>query len=314
MHKVVALVHPPALPFELAIVSDVFGRPRPDQPPKYTFELCALSPGPNPTTAGYDILVPRDLSALDEADTIVIPGWPSLAQPASAKILMELSKAHARGARILAICTAAFVLAEAGLLDGRRATTHWRAAKALADRYRRVRVDEKVLYIDHGDVATSAGTAAGIDLCLHIVRKDQGAAYAARIARDMVLPPQREGGQSQYAYQAEPKRPYSLAPVLEWATKRLGTPLTVADLARRGNTSPRTLARWFQTEFGTGPGQWLLGQRVDAARELLESGDMPVEAIARKVGLSSALNLRRHFRARLGTTPSAYRRAFRVER
>ena len=216
-----------------------------------------------------------------------------------------------RGARIVAICTGAFVLAQAGLLDGRRATTHWRHTAQLAATFPEVEVDPDVLYVDHGDVATSAGSGAGIDLCLHLVRSDHGAAYAAQIARNMVLPPHREGSQLQYATQPAPARAdESLAPLLEWATSHLDTPLPLDQLAERAGLSSRTLARRFTEQLGTSPGQWLLARRLDAARVLLEQTDLPVEAIATRVGLTSAVNLRRRFRAHLGTTPGAYRRTF----
>ena len=205
----------------------------------------------------------------------------------------------------------AFVLAQAGLLDGRRATTHWRDTARLAAAFPEVRMDQDVLFVDHGDVATSAGTGAGVDLCLHLVRADHGAAYAAQIARNMVLPPHREGSQLQYAAQPAPaKADESLAPVPEWATSRLDTRLTLAHLAERAGLSGRTLARRFAEQLGTSPGQWLIGQRIDAARVLLEQTDLPVEAIATRVGLTSAVNLRRRFRTHLGTTPGAYRRTF----
>lgn len=302
-HRIVAFLHPPQSPFELAIASQVFTAPR------YSFEVCALVPGALRTTAGYDITVTAGPEAFTRADTIVLPAWTDVPPPPP--LLDALRAAHGRGVRLVAICTAAFVLAEAGLLDGRAATTHWRRAPELAARFPLVSVDPDVLYVDHGDVATSAGTAAGIDLCLHLLRRDHGSAHAAAIARDMVLPPHREGGQSQFAQPLVEHREMSLSPVLDWAVARLGDRLTVSGMAARARMSPRTFARHFTAEVGASPGQWLLDRRVDAARELLESGDLPVETIAARVGLSSAVNLRRHFRARLGTTPAGYRRAFR---
>jgi AraC family transcriptional activator FtrA len=308
-HRVVALVHPPQSPFELSCASEVFGLDRPGLAARYEFQVCTLRPGPVPTLGGYAITATRGLSALRRADTIVIPGWH--AEDVPAPVLQALRDAHRRSTRILAICFGAFVLAAAGLLDGRRATTHWRGAAELTRRYPQVRVDADVLYVDHGDVATSAGTAAGIDLCLHVVRTDHGAAYAAEIARHMVMPPRREGGQVQYARPApERARDASLAAVLDWAVGQLGRPITVTDLARRARLSPRTLARRFTEQVGTSPGQWILAKRLDAARELLESTDLPVETVAARVGLSSAVNLRHHFHARLATTPAAYRRTF----
>lgn len=310
-HRVVALLNAPQSPFELACAAEVFGTVRPDVPAHYTFRICAERPGPVRTTVGYEMLVDAGLAALREADTVVIPGWQPAGAPAPPTVVEALRAAHRRGARIAAICTGAFVLAQAGLLDGRRATTHWRHTAQLAAAFPEVRVDPDVLFVDDGDVATSAGTGAGIDLCLHLVRSDHGAAYAAQIARNMVLPPHREGSQLQYAAQPVPaKAEESLAQLLEWATSQLGARLTVARLAERAGLSSRTLARRFTEQLGTSPGQWLLGQRLDAARVLLEQTDLPVETIATRVGLASAVNLRRRFRAHLGTTPGTYRRTF----
>jgi AraC family transcriptional activator FtrA len=311
LHRVVALLSPPQSPFELACAAEVFGTVPQDVPARYSFRICAERPGPLRTTVGYAMLVDAGLAALREADTVIVPGWQPPGAPVPPKVTEALRAAHRRGARIVAICTGAFVLARAGLLNGRRATTHWRGTAQLAAAFPEVRVDPDVLYVDHGDVATSAGTGAGIDLCLHLVRTDHGAAYAAQIARNMVLPPHREGSQLQYATQPAPARAdESLAPLLEWAASRLDTPLTLGRLAEHAGLSSRTLARRFTEQLGTSPGQWLLGRRIDAARVLLERTDLPVEAIATRVGLASAVNLRRRFRAHLGTTPGAYRRTF----
>ncbi len=260
------------------------------------------------------MLVDAGLEALGEADTVIVPGWQPPDAPASPAVIEALRAAHGRGARIVTICTGARVLAQAGLLDGRRATTHWRHSAQFAAAFPEVRVDPDVLFVDHGDVATSAGTGAGIDLCLHLVRSDHGAAYAAQIARSMVLPPHREGSQLQYAahpaQSAPAKADDSLAPLLEWATSQLDARLTLDRLAERAGLSSRTLARRFTEQLGTSPGQWLLLQRLDAARALLEQTNLPIDAIATRVGLASAVNLRRRFRAHLGTTPGAYRRTF----
>ncbi|MCC3650276.1 helix-turn-helix domain-containing protein [Streptomyces sp. S07_1.15] len=311
LHRVVALLSQPQSPFELACAAEVFGTVPQDAPARYSFRVCAEHPGPLPTTAGFAMLVDAGLAALQEADTVVVPGRQPPDTPVPPTVTEALRAAHQRGARIVAICTGAFVLAQAGLLDGRRATTHWRRTAQLAASFPEVRVDPDVLFVDHGDVATSAGTGAGIDLCLHLVRSDHGAAYAAQIARNMVLPPHREGSQLQYAAQPAPARAdESLAPLLEWAASRLDTRLTLGSLAERAGLSSRTLARRFTEQLGTSPGQWLLSRRLDAARVLLEQTDLPVEAIATRVGLASAVNLRRRFRAHLGTTPGAYRRTF----
>ncbi|MFI8849918.1 helix-turn-helix domain-containing protein [Streptomyces sp. NPDC053499] len=311
LHRVVALLNPPQSPFELACAAEVFGSVVHDVPTRYSFQVCAERPGPLRTTVGYAMLVEADLAALQEADTVVVPGWQPPGGPVPSTVTDALRAAHQRGARIVAICTGAFVLAAAGLLDGRRATTHWRSSARLAAAFPKVRVDSDVLFVDHGDVATSAGTGAGIDLCLHLVRADHGAAYAAQIARNMVLPPHREGNQLQYATRPVPaKADESLAPLLEWATSRLDTRLTLDRLAARAGLSSRTLARRFTEQLGTSPGQWLLVRRLDAARVLLEQTSLPVETIAARVGLASAVSLRRHFRTHFGTTPGAYRRTF----
>ena len=266
-----------------------------------------------PTLAGYDMVVSEGLSALDTAATVVIPGWQGVAESASAAVVDAVQRAHRRGARVVAICSGAFVIAQAGLLAGRRATTHWRMAAELATYFPDVQVEPDTLYIDLGDVATSAGSAAGIDLCLHLARKDHGAAYAAQVARHMVMPPHREGGQLQYAaVPSADHRPEVLAATLDWAVGRLHERLTVEDMAARAGMSPRTLARKFAEQVGVSPGRWLLEQRVMAARALLEETDLAVEKIADRVGLSSATNLRRRFRSLVHTTPAAYRRSFRA--
>ncbi|WP_411084584.1 GlxA family transcriptional regulator [Streptomyces sp. cmx-18-6] len=314
-HRVVALLNEPQSPLELASAAEVFGTDHPGIPTHYDFEVCTERPGLIRTTVGHSLLIESGLGALERAETVIIPSWPSPGGPVSDAVLGALRAAHERGARIVSICTGAFVLARAGLLEGRRATTHWRRTAQFAEDYPRVTVVEDVLYVDHGDVATSAGSGAGIDLCLHLVRSDHGAAYAAQMARSMVLPPHREGSQLQYAERPAPvgaggSADDSLAPVLEWALTRLDTDLSVDRLAARAGLSPRTFARRFARQLGTSPGHWLLQQRIDAARSLLEQTDLPVETIAARVGLSSAVNLRRRFHTALGTTPGAYRRLF----
>jgi AraC family transcriptional activator FtrA len=310
MHRVVALVRPVQSTFELGCASEVFGMVRAGVPRHYEFEVCAETPGPVPTTAGYDIHVSRGLRALAAADTVIIPGWAPVEAPLSPRVRGALLRAHARGARLVTICSGVFALARTGLLDGRSATTHWARADQLREEFPQVRVEPDRLYVDHGDVATSAGAGAGIDLCLHLVRQDNGAAHAALVARHMVMPPHRDGGQTQYAPPPQPAD--ALDGLLEWAGKRIGTSLSVQDLAAQLNVSPRTLARRFAEQLGTSPGAWLLARRIAEARTLLEQTDLPVEAIAARVGLASAVNLRRHFHAQVGTTPGAYRRAFQV--
>ncbi|WP_326725648.1 helix-turn-helix domain-containing protein [Streptomyces sp. NBC_00243] len=312
-HRVVALLQPPQSTFPLACATEVFGDHGPAIPARYALEVCTEHPGPVRTQAGYDILVTAGLDALERADTVLVPGWQ---QPVGTGVpSAAVRRAHRRGARIVGICSGAFVLAAAGLLDGRRAATHWAQAAELAARFPQVRVDPAVLYVDHGDVATSAGSAAGVDLCLHLVSADQGAAYAMRIARQMVMPPHREGCQLQYA-ELPTSGPVadSLAPLLEWLAGRLDQPVSVAEMAVRSQVSARTLTRRFTEQLGISPGRWLLDRRIAATRALLEETDLPVETIAHRVGLSSAVNLRRRFHEALRTTPAAYRRAFRADK
>jgi AraC family transcriptional activator FtrA len=310
MHRVVALVRPVQSTFELGCAVEVFGTRRPGVPQHYGFEVCTETPGLVPTSAGYAMSVSRGLPALASADTVLIPGWSPVEAPLSARVRRALLRAHARGARLVTICSGVFALARTGLLDDRSATTHWARAAQLRREFPRIRVEPDRLYVDHGDVATSAGAGAGIDLCLHLVRRDHGAAHAALVARHMVMPPHRDGGQARYVPPPPPTD--ALDGLLGWVDTRLGTPLSVGDLAAHVSVSPRTLARRFADQLGTSPGAWLSSRRVARARTLLEETELPVEAIAARVGLTSAVNLRRRFHAQVGTTPGAYRRAFRA--
>ncbi|TCC39879.1 helix-turn-helix domain-containing protein [Kribbella sindirgiensis] len=306
-HRVVALVTAPQASFELGCAAAVF------RDPPYRFSVCTEQPGNLRTTEGFDMVVTSGLRALDSAGTIVVPGWLPINREPSEQVLRALTRAHRRGARLVSICSGAYLLAATGLLDGRRVATHWRYADELQRRFPAVQVDPDVLYVDHGDVATSGGSGTGIDLCLHLVRRDHGASYASWVARRMVMPPHREGGQVQYRSEGPElinRGSESLGAVLDWAVAHLGEPITVDDLASRVNVSGRTLARRFEEQLGMAPGQWLLGQRIARTRVLLEETDLSVDAIATRVGLSSATNLRRRFRAALRTTPSAYRRAY----
>jgi AraC family transcriptional activator FtrA len=310
MRRVMALVRPVQSTFELACAVEVFGTPRPGIPQHYEFEVCTETPGPVSTSAGYTMYVPRGLAALEAADTVIIPGWLPVETPLPAHVRDALLAAHARGARLVTICSGVFALARTGLLDGRSATAHWARADQLRREFPHIHVEPDRIYVDHGDVATSAGAGAGIDLCLHLVRRDHGPAYAALLARHLVMPPHRESGQTQYA--PSPSPPDALDGLLAWTAQRLADPLSVDDMAAHLGISARTLARRFADQLGTSPGAWLLSRRVEEARTLLEATDLPVEAIATRVGLNSAVNLRRRFRARVGTTPGAYRRAFRA--
>ena len=308
MHRVAVLALADVVAFDLSTPAQVFG----NEPGRYAFTACGVRAGRVPTTTGFALDVPRGLDALADADTVLVPGLRPARWPPPAAALDALRAAHARGARVASICTGAFVLAHAGLLDGRRATTHWAHAERLAERYPAVTVDPGVLYLDEGDVLTSAGVAAGIDLCLHLVRRDHGAEVANAVARRIVVAPHRDGGQAQFLEAPVPvAEEHGLEPTRAWATERLREPLTVAAMARHAACSERTFARRFRAETGTTPLQWLLGQRVLHARRLLEATELPVEDVADAAGFGTAASLRAHFRRATATTPLAYRRTFR---
>ncbi|WP_433516817.1 GlxA family transcriptional regulator [Nonomuraea sp. CA-143628] len=299
--------------FELAVPCEVFGRDRRDLTPDwYELSVCQSADGAQESLNGLWLRAPNGLEALRTADLVVVPACGDGSYRPPRALIRGLVEAHERGARIAALCSGAFVLAAAGLLDGRVAATHWMHADELRRLHPQVTVDERALYVDDGDILTSAGTAAGIDLCLHIVRNDFGAAVAAEVGRRMVIAPQREGGQAQYASPAAPMAApnHSLAPVLEWALERLDEPLTIPGLAGRASMSTRTFARRFRHEIGLSPGRWLKQQRLARARELLETTCWPVDTVAERSGFSTGNGLRQHFTHALGTTPSAYRRAY----
>ncbi|HEU4563089.1 MAG TPA: helix-turn-helix domain-containing protein [Gemmatimonadaceae bacterium] len=312
-HRVAILVLPSVVPFDLGVPVQVFGYPRPDLGARrYTMTLCAARPGRVRTAGGFSIVVEHGLEALAQAGTVVVPGVDDVTLPVPRAVCRAIAAAHARGARLVSICTGAFVLAAAGVLDGRRATTHWLDASALAARFPSVALDPNVLYIDEGDVLTSAGVAAGIDLCLHVVRTDYGAAVANAVARRLVIAPHRSGGQAQFIPRplAE-ERGKRLEATRAWIAHHLAEPLTVQRMARHAGMSMRTFARRFREETGTSPLRWLLRQRLLAAQQLLEESDAAVERVAAACGFGSAMSLRIHFRRELGTSPLAYRRAFR---
>jgi AraC family transcriptional activator FtrA len=297
--------------FELGIVMEVFGLRRPELGvPWYTTAVVSFDPSPLRATGGVLVSATHSVRMLARAGTIVIPGWRNPQSPPSSCVTDAVRAAHSRGARIVSVCSGAFVLAAAGLLDGKRATTHWRHAETLSRCYPKVQVDPAVLYVQTGRLYTSAGSAAGIDLCLQIVREDYGSDIANQVARRMVVPPHREGGQSQYVATAVPPVEGSLAPLMEWATARLQQRLTANELARKGRMSSRTLARRFDSQAGTTPHQWLTHQRVLAAQRLLETSDVSIDRVAELSGFITAETMRHHFRQRVGTPPSAYRRRF----
>ncbi|MFL5860696.1 MAG: GlxA family transcriptional regulator [Solirubrobacteraceae bacterium] len=311
-HRVVALALEGVVLLDLASPTHVFGH---CGAPHYSFRLAAIRPGPVRSSTGLDVLATDGIDALDQADTIVVPGIGPDTDPVGfGAAAAAIARAHRNGARVMSICTGAFVLAEAGVLDGRRATTHWASADRLATRYPGVSVDPTVLYVDEGSVLTSAGVAAGLDLCLHVVCRDHGAAHAAYIARRTVVAPHRDGGQAQFLLRpsGDPiSAGASLEPTRRWALDRLEERLDVPTLARQACMSPRSFARRFRQETGTTPAQWMLQQRTHAAQTLLETTDLPVEHVASRTGFGSATSLRTHFGRRLATTPTAYRRAFR---
>jgi AraC family transcriptional regulator, transcriptional activator FtrA len=296
--------------FELAAACEVFGVDRGLAEPWYDFTICGQD---GAEVGGWLKAGLRSgLQALADADTVIVPPCRDAAQPAPAALVDAVRAAHRPGARVASLCTGAFVLAEAGLLDGRRATTHWAHSELLHQRYPAVRVDAEVLCIDEGDVLTSAGKAAGMDLCLHLVRTDHGTAVANALSRSLVVPPHRLGGQAQFIPAAVAHgRNHVLTGLMAWAVDRIEHPLTVGDLAREAGMSSRNLARHFNAAAGMSPLRWLLTQRVRRAQELLETSDLSVEQVAARTGMGTATTLRRHFSHQLGVPPESYRRTFR---
>ncbi|WP_435193564.1 GlxA family transcriptional regulator [Streptomyces sp. NRRL F-5630] len=309
-HRVAILASDGVTPLDLAIPAQIFNS-RPETP--YEMTVCGL--GSTVTTStGFSLVPGGGMDDVRAADTVIVPGSEpgreSLARPPE-EVLDTLAQARERGRRVVSICTGAFALAEAGILDGLHATTHWLHTGELERHFPSVTVERDVLYVDEGDVLTSAGVCCGIDLCLHLVRRDLGATVANRIARGLVAPPHRDGGQAQYIPAPVTEAgDTSLSETRNWALHHLDEPLTLQVLARHAGVSPRTVMRRFAAETGTTPLQWLLGARLGKARELLETTDHSVEQVARDCGLGTAANLRLHFRRALGTTPTAYRRAF----
>ncbi|MBT2385564.1 helix-turn-helix domain-containing protein [Streptomyces sp. ISL-11] len=303
--------------FESSIPLSVFGIDRQDAGvPRYRLLVCAGEDVPLRTTGGLELTAPYGLEALSRAGTVVVPAWRSITQPPPTAALDALRRAHEEGARIVGLCTGAFVLAAAGLLDGRPATTHWMYAPTLAKRYPSVHVDPRELFVDDGDVLTSAGTAAGIDLCLHIVRTDHGADAAGALARRLVVPPRRSGGQERYLDRSLPEEIGAdpLAEVVAWALEHLHEQFDVETLAARAYMSRRTFDRRFRSLTGSAPLQWLITQRVLQAQRLLETSDYSVDEVAGRCGFRSPVALRGHFRRQLGSSPAAYRAAYRARR
>ncbi|MPZ60635.1 MAG: helix-turn-helix domain-containing protein [Propionibacteriales bacterium] len=316
MKSVAAVVFDGVAPFELGVLCEAWGIDRSDDGgPTFDFTVCTPQPdGVVRTSLGFSLHVDAGLEPLAEADLVAVPALPRN-KPVPDEVLEALRAAYDRGARLLSVCVGAFTLGAAGLLDGRECTTHWRYAAELAERFPKARVNPDVLYVDAEPVITSAGSAAGLDACLHIIRKEFGAKAAVQVARRMVVPPQRDGGQAQFV-QTPVSVPSAdtLGPVLAWMQEHLDEEMTVASLARRAAMSPRTFARRFHAETGSTPHQWITGQRLLLAERLLEESDAPIELVAERAGFGNAAALRHHFVAARGTTPQAYRRTFSVAR
>jgi transcriptional regulator GlxA family with amidase domain len=316
-HRVAVLAPDEIVGFDLGVPGQVFGAARDAAGrPLYTTTTCTDGGRAVRSTGGFQVLPDRDLSALAEADTVVVPGvvgGPTLTDGTLAGTVADaLRAAHARGARIMSICTGASVLAAAGLLDGRPATTHWAWVDVIRRLYPKVCLDPNVLFVDDGDVLTSAGVAAGIDLCLHVIRRDHGSEVANRAARRCVVPAWRDGGQAQYIERPVPRAADTgTAATREWAMARLAEPISLPEMAGHARMSVRTFTRRFRHETGESPTRWLLRQRVDHARLLLETTDLNVDVIARRAGLGGATALRQHLHREIGVAPSAYRRTFR---
>ncbi|WP_098024238.1 GlxA family transcriptional regulator [Streptomyces sp. st115] len=321
-HRVVVLALDGLLPFELGIPQRIFGRSigtEADGTGRKLYDVVTCSvrpPGPVRTDADFCVLVEHGPEALATADTVVVPASYELGPVfEEGRLTEELAAALALvrpGTRMVSICTGSYVLAAAGYLDGRPATTHWSSADHFQRTFPQVRVDPDVLFIDDGDVLTSAGVAAGIDLCLHLVRRDHGAAVANEIARRTVVPPHRDGGQAQYIHRPVPEPQFATTTAARsWALARLERPILLRDMAEREAMSVRTFTRRFREEVGISPGQWLTQQRVERARHLLESTDLSIDQVARDAGFGTATSLRQHLQAALGVPPTVYRRTFR---
>ncbi|MGK5695618.1 GlxA family transcriptional regulator [Streptomyces sp. URMC 128] len=313
-HQVAVIVDEGTNPFEVGVATELFGLPRPElglPGPLYEVTLCTPAPEIRMNHGFFTLTGVPDLDAVDRADTLVVPGRPDNVVPRAPAVLDAIRRAHARGARVMSFCTGTFALAEAGLLDGRRAATHWRWADSFRRLHPKVLLEPDVLFVDEGDLLTAAGSAAALDLGLYVWRRDHGAEIANHVSRRLVFAAHRDGGQRQFVERPVPDvRDESLAPLLEWAQERLGEPLTVADLAARARVSPATLHRRFRAQLGTTPLVWLTGERVALACRLIERGEERLDVVAARSGLGTAANLRNRLRRVTGLSPSAYRRRF----
>ncbi|MFB6438877.1 GlxA family transcriptional regulator [Streptomyces sp. NPDC056411] len=312
VHRVVVIVDENSNPFELGCATEVFGLRRPEiGRALYDFRLCSPEPRTLMRDGFFTLTGVADLEAADTADTLIVPNRPDVEVPRRPAVLDAVRRAHARGARLVGFCSGAFTLAEAGVLDGRRATAHWQWADSFRARFPAVHLASDVLFVDDGDILTAAGSAAALDLGLHIVRRDHGAEVANAVSRRLVFAAHRDGGQRQFVERPLPDLPdESLAPVLAWAQERLDAPLAVSDLAARAGVSPATLHRRFRAQLGTTPLTWLTGERLALACRLIERGESRFEVVARRSGLGTATNLRALMRRETGITPSAYGRRF----
>jgi AraC family transcriptional regulator, transcriptional activator FtrA len=313
LHRVTVLAFDGMAPFELGCVVELFGLPRPElDVPWYDLTVCAERLEPLRVVGGFTMRAEHGLDVLAAADTVIVPGVADVRGQVSGELVAALRRAHGRGARMVSICSGAFALAAAGLLDGRAATTHWKYADLLQERFPAVRVNPSVLYVDDGDVLTSAGSAAGLDLLLHLVRTDHGPGVANAVARRLVVPPHREGGQAQFIEAAVTpvEDDDAVARAMSWAMDNLTQPIGVADLARVANMSQRSFIRHFKRQTGTSPLRWVISQRVAASLPMLESTAAPVEEIGAAVGFESPVTFRHHFTKAMRTSPSAYRKAF----
>jgi transcriptional regulator GlxA family with amidase domain len=312
-HRVAALCLGRVVAFDLGVASEVFTEAFNRQGrPLYDYRACTVDGRRIDSTTGFAIDAVGGLEDVERADTVIVPGYREVFDPPPAEALAALREVFDRGGRVVSICTGAYALGHAGLLDGRRATTHWFFAPKLAEMFPSVTVESNALYIDEGRILTSAGLSAGVDLCLHIVRRDHGEEVGAALARIMVASPHRDGGQAQFIARPIANGSGSLDAARRWALENLGRQVDVVTWARHASVSPRTFARRFVAETGTTPLRWLHSQRVLEARRLLESTDLPVEEVATRAGFGSAPSLREHFRRATETTPTAYRRAFRT--
>ena len=310
--SVVAVAYDGLCTFEFGVATELFGLARPEiDVPWYDFEVVSVDAGPLATLGGATITAPTDLEAVENAGTVVLPGWRDVEESPPPALLDALRRAHDNGARLMSICSGVFILAATGLLDGRSATTHWRYVDRLRSAFPKVDVRPDVLYVDNGTLLTSAGSAAGLDLGIHLIRRDHGSTIANQVARRLVIPPHRDGGQAQFiAAPVAADDAMTLASTMAWAVEHLHEPLTVADMADHASMSARTFARRFADDAGSSPHRWLTRQRVLRAQELLETTELDIETVAQRSGVGTAANLRRHFERETRTTPTRYRAQF----